>query len=143
MKATTETKSAAGPAPTEAEEELARLLVIEQLLVKPFYKRLEAVTDEVAAARGLGNAYGAGNGLGVTVVPRKGRWVDFRPYEVKRTRVMDGPADKNTLTVADARAFGIEARLPDTANFQDHVDELLGICVAAAMTGGREQQPAD
>src|SRR5690348_6384842 len=95
---------------TEAEQRLAVLEEALTAVVKPFFKAYDAAVDAVLEERGMGNPYVGQNGLGLTVVPRKGKWVDFTPYEVKRTRVLDGPGDKHTLTLQDCKAMGLETR---------------------------------
>jgi hypothetical protein len=114
-----------------------RLAVMEEALtavVKPFFKEYEATVEAVIAERGLGSPYVGQNGVGITVVPRKGRWVDFTPYEVKRTRVLDGPGDKHTLTLQDCKALGLTTRIPTVD--VDFLGALLAEIASQAIAAG-------
>lgn len=92
------------PSPVELEEQYAAMDMLFYATIKPFLDDFKKLREAVVDSHAVGAMWQAPDGTVFQVAEKKGQWVDFFPFEIKRTR-REGEK-KGTLALTEAKAAG-------------------------------------
>lgn len=106
------------------ELEIIELEKIKHDILKPYYERREKIINETLIIFGIGHHFQEPvSGVVYRVTDIKGRWVDFFPYEIQRTRLAD--EQKGSVSQKDAETMGYRFRIPGTFNDDTRLPEEI------------------